>query len=317
MSMLKDFRDFAIKGNVVDLAIGVIIGAAFGTIVSSLVDDVFMPVIGLVLGRVDFANLFIVLNNPNNVAVTSLAAAKEAGLATLNIGLFINAVVKFTIVAFVLFLVVKGINTIRNKQAAAPPAQPPAPTKEEVLLTEIRDALRGKTKSMPMAAAKAPSVSAKAATAAKAPVKKAAAKKAPAKKAAAKKAPAKKAAAKKAPAKKAAAKKPAAPKAKAKAEKPKERKPIVRTPRPIAEPGRKQERRGVVVSDKGDKTIIVKVDVIKSHPKYKKVIRRTAKFHAHDEANTAGIGDTVRIIETRPLSKTKRWRLAEIVEKAR
>ena len=219
MSMLKEFRDFAIKGNVVDLAIGVIIGAAFGTIVSSLVDDVAMPVIGLILGRVDFSNMFIVLNNPNSVAVTSLAAAKEAGVATLNIGLFINAVVKFTIVAFVLFLVVKGINTIRNKQAAAPPAQPPAPTKEEVLLTEIRDALRGKTKSMPMAAAKAPSVAAKpaaAATAAKAPVKKAAAKKAPAKKAAAKKAPAKKAAAKKAPAKKAAAKKAPAKKAAAK-----------------------------------------------------------------------------------------------------
>ncbi len=216
MSMLKEFRDFAIKGNVIDLAIGVIIGAAFGTIVSSLVDDVFMPVIGLILGGVDFSNLFIVLSNPNNVPVTSLAVAKDAGVATLNIGLFINAVVKFTIVAFVLFLVVKGINTIRNKQAAAPPAQPPAPTKEEVLLTEIRDALRGKTKSMPMAAAKAPSVSAKAATAAKAPVKKAAAKKAPAKKAAAKKAPAKKAAAKKAPAKKAPAKKAAAKKAPAK-----------------------------------------------------------------------------------------------------
>jgi large conductance mechanosensitive channel len=220
MSMLKEFRDFAIKGNVVDLAIGVIIGAAFGSIVSSLVDDVAMPIIGLILGKVDFSNLFLVLNNPNGVAVTSLAAAKEAGVATLNIGLFINAVVKFTIVAFVLFLVVKGINTIRNKQAAAPPAKPPAPTKEEVLLTEIRDALRGKTTSMPMAAAKAPSVSAKpapakAATAAKAPVKKAAAKKAPAKKAAAKKAPAK-AAAKKAPAKKAAAKKAPAKKAAAK-----------------------------------------------------------------------------------------------------
>jgi large conductance mechanosensitive channel len=221
MSMLKEFRDFAIKGNVVDLAIGVIIGAAFGAIVSSLVDDVAMPVIGLILGKVDFSNMFIVLNNPNNVAVSSLAAAKDAGVATLNIGLFINAVVKFTIVAFVLFLVVKGINTVRNRQAAAPPAQPPSPTKEEVLLTEIRDALRGKSTSMPMAAAKAPSVSAKpaaakAATAAKAPVKKAAAKKAPAKKAAAKKAPAKKAAAKKAPAKKAAAKKAPAKKAAAK-----------------------------------------------------------------------------------------------------
>ena len=95
------------------------------------------------------------------------------------------------------------------------------------------------------------------------------------------------------------------------------RKPITRTEKPESELGRRQERRGVVVSDKGDKTIVVKVDVIKSHPKYKKVIRSTVKFHAHDEANTAGVGDTVRIIETRPLSKLKRWRLAEIVEKAK
>jgi ribosomal protein uS17 len=100
-------------------------------------------------------------------------------------------------------------------------------------------------------------------------------------------------------------------------EKPTTRKPITRTGKPESELGRRQERRGVVVSDKGDKTIIVKVDVIKSHPKYKKVIRSTVKFHAHDEANTAGVGDTVRIIETRPLSKQKRWRLAEIVEKAK
>jgi len=100
-------------------------------------------------------------------------------------------------------------------------------------------------------------------------------------------------------------------------EKPKTRKPITRTEKPEAERGRRQERRGVVVSDKGDKTIVVKVDVIKSHPKYKKVVRSTVKFHAHDEANTAGVGDTVRIVETRPLSKQKRWRLAEIVEKAR
>ncbi len=100
-------------------------------------------------------------------------------------------------------------------------------------------------------------------------------------------------------------------------EKPATRKSITRTEKPESELGRRQERRGVVISDKGDKTIIVKVDVVKSHPKYQKVIRRTAKFHAHDEANTAGVGDTVRIVETRPLSKTKRWRLAEIVEKAR
>ena len=95
------------------------------------------------------------------------------------------------------------------------------------------------------------------------------------------------------------------------------RKPITRTPKPEHERGRRQERRGVVVSDAGDKTIVVKVDVIKSHPRYKKVVRRSVKFHAHDEQNTAGVGDTVRIVETRPLSKTKRWRLAEIVEKAK
>jgi len=100
-------------------------------------------------------------------------------------------------------------------------------------------------------------------------------------------------------------------------EKPATRKPITRTEKPATEPARRQERRGVVVSDKGDKTIVVKVDVIKSHPKYKKVVRSTVKFHAHDEQNTAGVGDTVRIVETRPLSKTKRWRLAEVVEKAR
>ena len=100
-------------------------------------------------------------------------------------------------------------------------------------------------------------------------------------------------------------------------EAPATRKPLTRTPPSDEERGRRQERRGIVVSDKGDKTIVVKVDLIKAHPKYKKVVRRTVKFHAHDEANTAGVGDTVRIVETRPLSKQKRWRLAEIVEKAR
>jgi small subunit ribosomal protein S17 len=96
----------------------------------------------------------------------------------------------------------------------------------------------------------------------------------------------------------------------------KTRKTITRTPKPEAERGNRQERRGVVVSDKADKTIVVKVDVIKSHQRYKKVVRRSVKFHAHDEQNAAGVGDTVRIVETRPLSKQKRWRLAEIVEKA-
>ena len=100
-------------------------------------------------------------------------------------------------------------------------------------------------------------------------------------------------------------------------EKPATRKPITRTEKPATEPARRQERRGVVVSDRGDKTIIVKVDVIKSHAKYKKVVRRSVRFHAHDEQNAAGIGDTVRIVESRPLSKTKHWRLAEVVEKAK
>ena len=96
-----------------------------------------------------------------------------------------------------------------------------------------------------------------------------------------------------------------------------ERKPISREPKPEHERGRSQERRGVVVSDAMDKTIVVKVDVIKSHPRYKKVIRRSVKFHAHDERNQAHVGDVVRIVETRPLSKTKRWRLAEVVEVAK
>ena len=96
-----------------------------------------------------------------------------------------------------------------------------------------------------------------------------------------------------------------------------ERKPIVRLPKPDHARGRSQERRGVVVSSAMDKTIVVKVDMIKSHPKYKKVVRRSVKFHAHDEQNAANVGDVVRIVETRPLSATKRWRLAEIVEAAK
>jgi small subunit ribosomal protein S17 len=96
-----------------------------------------------------------------------------------------------------------------------------------------------------------------------------------------------------------------------------ERKPIVREPKPEAERGRRQERRGVVVSSAMDKTIVVRVDQVKAHPKYKKIVRRTSKLHAHDEGNRAHVGDVVRIVETRPLSKTKRWRLAEIVEEAR
>lgn len=139
--MFKEFRDFALKGNVIDLAIGVIIGAAFGAIVSSVVDDLFMPIIGLILNGIDFSNLFFVISNPNDIPVPSIAAARAAGVATLNYGLFINAVVKFAIIAFVLFLVVKGINRLRKKEAAAA-AEPPAPTTEEKLLAEIRDAIK-------------------------------------------------------------------------------------------------------------------------------------------------------------------------------
>ena len=104
---------------------------------------------------------------------------------------------------------------------------------------------------------------------------------------------------------------------KAKRERPAERKPITRLPKPEGERGRRQERRGVVVSTSMDKTIVVRVDTVKAHPKYKKIVRRTSKLHAHDEANRANVGDVVRVVETRPLSKTKRWRLAEVVEEAR
>lgn len=145
---LKEFRDFAVKGNMIDLAIGVIIGAAFGAIVSSIVDDIFMPLIGLIIGGIDFSNLFIVLSNPNDVPVPSVAAANQAGVATLNVGLFLNALVKFLIIAFVLFLVVKGVNAMK-RDAAKDPA-PAAPSKEEVLLTEIRDAIKAQA---PVAAA--------------------------------------------------------------------------------------------------------------------------------------------------------------------
>src|SRR5262249_10178405 len=104
---------------------------------------------------------------------------------------------------------------------------------------------------------------------------------------------------------------------KPKRERPAERRPIVRLEKPEHPRGRRQERRGVVVSDAMDKTIVVKVDTVKAHPKYKKVVRRSSKFHAHDEANTAKIGDLVRIVETRPLSKTKNWRLAEVLQEAK
>ena len=139
--MLKEFKEFAMKGNVVDMAVGIIIGAAFGTIVASFVGDVLMPVIGLFLGGVDFSNQYLVLKEGATAGpFPSLAAAKEAGAVTLAYGVLVNAVVNFLIVAFALFMVIKGMNAMKKQEAAAP-AAPPAPTKEETLLTEIRDLL--------------------------------------------------------------------------------------------------------------------------------------------------------------------------------
>ncbi len=140
--MLKEFKEFALKGNMVDLAVGIVIGAAFGAIVSSLVDDIFMPIIGLIIGGIDFSNLFIVLSNPDNLPVPSLTAAQEAGIATLNVGLFINAVVKFTIIAFALFLVVKAMNSLKRREEESPPVAAKEPPADIALLTEIRDLLK-------------------------------------------------------------------------------------------------------------------------------------------------------------------------------
>ena len=141
--MLKEFREFAIKGNMIDLAIGVIIGAAFGAIVNSLVKDVVMPPIGLLAGRVDFTNMYFVLapGNPAGPYMT-LDAAQKAGAVTLNMGLFINTIVNFIIVAFVLFFVVRTINRLKREQPEA--AAPPAPPEEVLLLTEIRDLLKSR-----------------------------------------------------------------------------------------------------------------------------------------------------------------------------
>ena len=116
--MLKEFREFAMKGSVLDLAIGVVIGAAFGKIVDSLVKDILMPPIGKLLGGVDFSNLFVTLGADS---YPTLKAAQDAGAATLNYGLFLNALIQFMIIAFALFLVVKGVNRLRRQEAAAPP----------------------------------------------------------------------------------------------------------------------------------------------------------------------------------------------------
>jgi large conductance mechanosensitive channel len=141
MSLIGEFKKFAVRGNVVDLAVGVIIGASFTGIVTSLVNDVIMPPIGLALGGVDFANFFLVLKG--NSAVDTLAAAKAAKDVTINYGLFINAVINFLIVAFVLFLLLRQLNKL-----VAPPvvaeAAPPPPSEEVLLLREIRDGLKSR-----------------------------------------------------------------------------------------------------------------------------------------------------------------------------
>jgi large conductance mechanosensitive channel len=138
MGVLQEFKEFAVKGNVLDMAIGVIIGGAFGKIVSSFVSDVMTPPLGLLMGNVDFSNLFV---NLSSKPAASLAEAKAAGVATINYGLFLNTVIDFTIVAFVIFMVVKQINRMKKETPPAPTA-PVAPSKEEVLLTEIRDLLK-------------------------------------------------------------------------------------------------------------------------------------------------------------------------------
>ncbi len=143
MGIIKEFQEFAVKGNVMDMAVGIIIGGAFGTIVKSLVDDIIMPPIGLALGGVDFSDLFI---NLSNVQYQSLAAAKEAGAPVIAYGSFINNVIAFLVVAWAVFLLVKGMNRLQKKAEAEPKAAPTPvePPKEQVLLAEIRDLLKSR-----------------------------------------------------------------------------------------------------------------------------------------------------------------------------
>ncbi|MET0515961.1 MAG: large conductance mechanosensitive channel protein MscL [Nitrospiraceae bacterium] len=137
MSVMSEFRDFAMKGNVLDMAVGVIIGGAFGKIVSSVVSDILMPPIGLLLGKVDFSSLFIPLSE--EAQGKSLTAAKAVGAATINYGVFLQTVFDFVILAFVIFIVIKQVNRLKRH----PPTEPPsAPSKGEALLTEIRDILK-------------------------------------------------------------------------------------------------------------------------------------------------------------------------------
>lgn len=139
--MLKEFKEFAMRGNVLDMAIGVIMGGAFGKIVSSLVSDVLMPPIGLVMGKVDFSSLFVNLSDTSH---PSLVAAKAAGAPTLNYGVFLQSVFDFLIIAFVIFMLVKQVNRFKREAPPPAPAAPPAPTNEEKLLIEIRDLLKNR-----------------------------------------------------------------------------------------------------------------------------------------------------------------------------
>jgi large conductance mechanosensitive channel len=143
--MLKEFKEFALRGNVVDMAIGIVIGGAFGTIVNSLVKDVLMPPIGLALGGVDFSSLFLTLKEGVKAAgpYASLADAQAAGAVTVNYGLFVSAIISFLIVAWALFMVVKAMNAARREEVAVP-APPPEPTPSEKLLAEIRDVLKAR-----------------------------------------------------------------------------------------------------------------------------------------------------------------------------
>lgn len=136
--MIQEFKKFVMRGNVLDLAVAVILGAAFGAVVTSLVNDLIMPPIGMLMGGVDFSNLFV---NLSGGSFATLAAAEEAGAAVIRYGVFLNTVINFLIVAFAIFLVVKAVNSMQKKQEAAP-AAPPAPSAEEKLLGEIRDLLK-------------------------------------------------------------------------------------------------------------------------------------------------------------------------------
>ncbi|MBB2202386.1 large conductance mechanosensitive channel protein MscL [Gluconacetobacter tumulisoli] len=137
---ISEFRTFLMRGNVVDLAVGVIIGAAFTGIVNSLVKDVFTPLLGLLIGGIDFTNFFITLRGPH---LPTLADAQKAGAVTINVGLFLNAVIQFVIIGFVIFWVVKLVNKLTVKHEAAP-AAPPPPPRSEILLQDIRDILAAK-----------------------------------------------------------------------------------------------------------------------------------------------------------------------------